>query len=115
MEQMAEMRKMGDMKEMLAMIPGLGKQIKNVQLDEKQLSSTEAIIRSMTKEERENPAILNGSRKRRVALGSGHQVQDVNRLMKQFEQLQKMMKQINTMQGGKKGRMGKGLPTFPFQ
>ncbi|MCL2496858.1 MAG: signal recognition particle protein, partial [Clostridiales bacterium] len=83
--QMAEMRKMGDMKEMLSMIPGLGKQIKDIQLDEKQITATEAIIQSMTKAERENPAILNSSRKRRVAVGSGRQVQEINRLLKQFE------------------------------
>jgi len=111
--QMGEMRKMGDMKDMLSMIPGLGKQMKDIQLDERQLAATEAIIRSMTKAERENPAILNGSRKRRVAQGCGRQVQDVNRLLKQFEQMQKMMKQLNAMQGGKggkKGMFGRGMP-----
>jgi signal recognition particle subunit SRP54 len=115
LSQLAEMRKMGDMKEMLAMIPGLGKQIKDIQVDEKQLSAIEAIIRSMTKAERENPAILNGSRKRRIAQGSGRQVQEVNRLLKQFDQMQKMMKQLNTMQsgkGGKKGKHGRGMPFF---
>ena len=112
--QLGEMRKMGDMKDMLAMIPGLGKQMKNIQLDEKQLSATEAIIQSMTKAERENPAILNGSRKRRVALGSGRQVQEVNRLLKQFEQMQKMMKQLNAMQGGKGGKKGKFGRNLPF-
>ncbi|MCL1905499.1 MAG: signal recognition particle protein, partial [Clostridiales bacterium] len=113
LEQMAQMRKMGDMKDMLSMIPGLGKQIKDIQLDERQLAATEAIIRSMTKAERENPAILNGSRKRRVAMGSGRQVQEVNRLLKQFEQMQKMMKQLNAMQSGKKGKFGRGLQ-LPF-
>jgi len=114
--QVAEMRKMGDMKEMLALVPGLGKQIKNVQLDEKQLTVAESIIQSMTKAERETPAILNGSRKRRVALGSGRQVQEINRLLKQFEQMQKMMKQLNAMQsgkGGKMGKLGRGM-SFPF-
>jgi signal recognition particle subunit SRP54 len=116
MAQMAEMRKMGDMKEMLSLIPGLGKQAKDIQLNEKQLRATEAIIHSMTKAERENPAILNSSRKRRVALGAGCQVQEVNRLLKQFEQLQKMMKQLNAMQsgkGGKRGAFGRGLQ-LPF-
>ncbi|MCL1974786.1 MAG: signal recognition particle protein [Firmicutes bacterium] len=113
LQQMSEVRKMGDMKDMLSLIPGLGKQIKDIQVDEKQLVATEAIIRSMTKAERENPAILNGSRKRRVALGCGRQVQEVNRLLKQFEQMQKMMKQLNALQSGKKSKLGKGLQ-LPF-
>ena len=116
-DQMGQIRKMGDMQEMLSMIPGMGKQLKNVQLDENQLVVAESIIQSMTGAERENPAIINSSRKRRIALGCGRQVQDVNRLLKQFDQMQKMMKQLNGMQsgrGGKKRRKaGKGWP-MPF-
>ena len=109
LDQMGQIRKMGDMQEMLSMIPGLGKQIKNVQLDEKQLVVTESIIQSMTGAERENPSIINSSRKRRIALGCGRQVQDVNRLLKQFEQMQVMMKQLSAMEGGGKiGRSGRG-------
>lgn len=122
LDQLQEMRKMGDMKEMLAMIPGMGKQLKNVQVDEKQLTVTESIIQSMTRAERENPALLNSSRKKRIAAGCGRQVQDVNRLLKQFEQVQSLMKRMTAMQGGggkggKKGKKGRrgfgGLGGFP--
>ncbi len=115
LEQMGEIRKMGDMKEMLGLIPGLGKQIKNMQIDEKQLTATEAIIQSMTPGERNNPAIISSSRKKRIAAGSGRQVADVNRLLKQFEMMQKMMKQMNAQGGhgkGKKGKKGR-LPMMP--
>lgn len=116
--QMQELRKMGDMNEMLAMIPGLGKQVKNLHIDEKQLVATESIIQSMTPAERSNPAIINSSRKKRIASGCGRQVQDVNRLLKQFEQMQLMMKRMNALQGGKKkGKKGRrglgGMPGFP--
>ena len=122
LDQLQEMRKMGDMKEMLAMIPGMGKQLKNVDIDEKQLVVTESIIQSMTPAERENPSLLNSSRKKRVAAGCGRQVQDVNRLLKQFEQVQALMKRMTAMQGGgggkgKKGKKGRrgfpGLGGFP--
>lgn len=112
-QQMAEMRKMGDMKEMLSLIPGLGKQIKNLQIDEKQLIATESIIQSMTPAERNNPGIIGSSRKKRIAAGCGRQVADVNRLLKQFEMMQKMMKQMNAQGGGHakgKGKKGKGRP-----
>ncbi len=113
-EQMGQMRQMGDMKEMLSMIPGLGKQMKNIELDEKQFVVVESIIQSMTEAERENPSLINGSRKKRIAAGCGRQVQDVNRLLKQFEQMQKMMKQLNNMKTGKgKGKFGK-MPQLPF-
>ena len=115
--QMQEMRKMGNMQEMLSMIPGMGKQMKNVQLDENQLTVSESIIQSMTLAERNNPAIINSSRRKRIAAGCGRQVQDVNRLLKQFEQMQMMMKRINAMQsgGGKKGKKGRhgGMAGFP--
>ncbi|MEG1998166.1 MAG: signal recognition particle protein, partial [Clostridiales bacterium] len=116
LEQMAEMRKMGDMQDLLSMVPGMGKQLKNIQLDEKQLVVAESIIHSMTKEERNNPAIINASRKRRIAGGCGRAVQEVNRLLNQFEQMQKMMKRLAATQTGhgkKKGKKG-GFPGMSF-
>lgn len=112
MDQMAEMRKMGDMKEMLSMIPGMGKQLKNIQIDERQFVVVESIIHSMTKDERNNPVIINASRKKRIAAGCGRQVQDVNRLLNQFNQMQKLMKQMSSMQSGKGKKKGKrgGFP-----
>lgn len=116
--QMTEMRKMGDMKEMLSMVPGLGKQLKDVTINDKQLVVAESVILSMTPAERENPAMINASRKKRIAAGAGRQVQDVNRLLKQFEQMQKLLKQMNAMSSaaGKKGRRGfkGGLPGMPW-
>ena len=84
------------------MIPGMGS-MKNVQVDEKAMAHTEAIILSMTPYERENPSVLNSSRKRRIALGCGLKVEDVNRLLKQFEQMQQLVKQMNGK--GKKNKM----------
>jgi signal recognition particle subunit SRP54 len=116
MEQMQQVKKMGPLQDLLGMIPGMGKQLKGMetQIDEKQLSNVEAIIQSMTPEERRNPALLNGSRKKRIALGCGAKVQDVNRLLKQFDESRKLMKQFTDM-GGKKGKRG-GMAgmKFPF-
>lgn len=116
LQQTQEIRKMGDLKEMLSMIPGMGKQIKDLQVDEKQFVVAEAIIRSMTPAERANPAIINSSRKKRIAAGSGRQVQEINRLLKQFEQMQQLVKRMNNMSGGKKGKKGRpgpgGFPGF---
>ncbi|MEG0692957.1 MAG: signal recognition particle protein [Oscillospiraceae bacterium] len=97
LDQMYQMKNMGNMKQMLSMIPGVGNQLKDVDIDERQLLRVEAIITSMTKAEREKPAIINPNRKRRIAAGSGMKVEDVNRLLKQFEQMQKMMKQMPGM------------------
>lgn len=94
LDQMAQLRKMGGMKDMLAMIPGIGKQIRDLEIDEREIGKVEAIVLSMTPAERQNPAILNASRKQRVARGSGVQVQQVNRLLKQFEDTKKMMKKL---------------------
>lgn len=94
LEQMQQIKKMGSLEELLSLVPGVGKQLKDIQIDEKQMGKVEAIIKSMTPQERENPALINGSRKLRIAKGSGNQVQDVNRLLKQFEQMQKMIKQM---------------------
>ena len=100
LEQIQQVRKMGSMKDILGMLPGMGKQIKDVDIDEKQFDRLQAIILSMTPKERSNPDIINPSRKRRIAAGCGMQVEDVNRLLSQFRQMQKVFKQLN----GKSGR-----------
>ena len=104
LDSLAQMEKMGSMQDMLSMIPGMGNQLKNVEIDEKQMNRPKAIILSMTKEERSNPAIINPSRKRRIAAGAGVDISEVNRLIKQFDQMKKMMKQMSGMMGGKRGR-----------
>ncbi|ASK63514.1 signal recognition particle protein [Virgibacillus phasianinus] len=112
LEQMGQVKNMGPLDDLMAMIPGAGKMkgLKNAQLDEKQLAHVEAIIQSMTKKERQEPSIMNASRKKRIASGSGTSVSQVNRLLKQFDEMKKMMKQMTNMQKGKKG---KGMK-FPF-
>jgi signal recognition particle subunit SRP54 len=85
---------MGPLQNVMGMIPGLGAQVKDAQISDDQVKVTEAIIRSMTPSERANPQIINGSRRSRIARGSGTQVQDVNRLVKQFAEMQKMMKRF---------------------
>jgi len=116
LEQMQQVKSMGPLKDLLGMIPGMGKQMKGMEaeIDEKELAHIEAIIKSMTMDERRNPALINGSRKKRIAKGSGTKVQEVNRLLKQFEESRKLMKQFADM-GGKKGKRG-GLAgmKFPF-
>jgi signal recognition particle subunit SRP54 len=115
LEQLNQMKSMGPLEDILGMLPGMGqaKQLKNLQVDEKELKHVEAIIQSMTVEERRNPELINGSRKRRIAQGSGTRVQDVNRLLKQFADARKMMKQLGDMAGGaKKGKKGFKFPLF---
>lgn len=90
------------MKDLLGMIPGMGKAMKDVDLDDNSFKPIEAIIRSMTMQERENPDLINGSRKNRIAKGSGRTVQEVNNLLKQFSDMRKLMKTMNKMGGGKK-------------
>lgn len=107
LDQMQQMKNMGSMQDLLAMLPG-GNKLSNVQIDEKSLARTEAIMLSMTKDERENPDIINGSRRKRIAKGCGMQIQDVNRLLNQFDQTKKMMKQFSGL--GKKGKKGLRLP-----
>jgi signal recognition particle subunit SRP54 len=105
-EQLKQIKKMGSMEQLLGMIPGLGnkiKDLKGMQPDERDLKRVEAIISSMTPGERADHNIINGSRRRRIALGSGTTVQDVNRLLKNFVMTQKMIKQV--AKGGKKGKM----------
>jgi signal recognition particle subunit SRP54 len=94
LDQMKQVRKMGPLTSLLKMMPGVGSQLGNLQVDDRDLDRLQAIITSMTPEERRNPAILNGSRRRRIALGSGTNVQAVNQLVKQFGQMQKMMRQL---------------------
>jgi signal recognition particle subunit SRP54 len=115
MEQMQQMRSMGPLEDLLGMIPGLNKQMKDIQgqVDEKEIARLEAIIQSMTPAERRDPSIISGSRKKRIARGSGTRVQEVNRLLKQFEESRKMMKQFADM-GSKKGRRGMPPIKFPF-
>lgn len=116
LESMKQMRNMGGLSSILSMLPGMSKQMGNIEsmIDEKQLARTEAIIFSMTPEERRNPKLLNLSRKGRIAKGAGVDIAVVNRFVKQFEQSQKMMKQMPGMMGGKRGRGGFGGMRFPF-
>ncbi len=101
LSQMEQIKKMGSMKDLLGMIPGVGKAIKDVDIDDDSLKPIEAIIKSMTPKERETPDIINGSRKQRIAKGSGTDVNQVNQLLKQFAQMRKMMKTMNKMGGAK--------------
>ncbi len=116
LESMKQMKKMGGLSSLLGMMPGMGKQLGDMEsmVDEKQLSRMEAIVLSMTPAERENPKLLNLSRKSRIARGAGVDIAVVNRFVKQFEQSQKMMKQLPGMMGGKKGRGMFGGMKFPF-
>ena len=112
LSQMQQIKKMGPLKDILGMIPGMNSinmdALNNVDT-EKEMKHLEAIIQSMTKEERNNPSILNGPRKKRIANGSGRTIAEVNRLLKQFEEMKKMMKQMSSMTKGKKGKF-----KFPF-
>ena len=116
-DQLKQMRKLGSIEQILSMLPGMGimKELKKLQIDEKELVRTEAIINSMTREERSNALIINGSRRKRIANGSGTSVQDVNRLLKSYEEARKMMRQ---MAGGggktKKGKKRRKKAFFPF-
>jgi len=102
LNQMAQVKKMGNMKDLLGMIPGMGKAVKDADIDDNAFKPLEAIIQSMTMQERENPEIINSGRKERIARGSGTSVQQVNQLLKQFTELRKMMKTMNKMGGGKR-------------
>lgn len=108
--QLQQIRKMGNIKDLMAMIPGMGKAIKNLDIDDESFKPIEAIIKSMTPEERHNPDLINGSRRKRIAGGSGTSVQEVNNLLKQFGEMRKMMKMMNKM-GGKRG-MGAAMNMF---
>ncbi len=110
LDQFRQIQKMGDIKSMLGMIPGMGKQLKDVDIDPRQFARVEAIILSMTPAERSKPAMMNPSRKRRIAAGCGQRVEDVNRLLNQYESMRQMMKQLKKM--SKKG--GRGMGGFPM-
>jgi signal recognition particle subunit SRP54 len=110
-DQLIQVRKMGSLTDLIGMIPGMGKlkQMKNLDVDESELVRIEAIINSMTPRERSQYNIINGSRRRRIAQGSGTTVQDVNRLLKNYTQVMKMMRKLN--KGGMRG-LGRGMPPF---
>jgi signal recognition particle subunit SRP54 len=106
--QLQQIKKMGNIKDLMGMIPGMGKMVKDIDVDENSFKSIEAIIHSMTPEERERPEVLNGGRRKRIASGSGTSIQDVNRLIKQFEDMRKMMKMFTT---GQAQNMMRNMPT----
>ena len=102
-----QIKKLGPLKSILTKLPGMGSQLKDIDIDDRMIDRTFSIILSMTREERQKPSIINPSRKRRIAAGSGVKVEDVNRLLKQFEQMQKMMKKFG-------GKFKKGFPKMGF-
>ena len=110
LDQFTQIKKMGPLKQVLGMIPGMEKQLRDVDIDDRQMLRVEAIIHSMTEKEREKPDIINPSRKRRIAAGSGTSVEEVNRLLKQYEQMKKMFKQL----GGKVGKKGRRMKPGRF-
>ena len=120
MGQIQQIKKMGNLKDLASMIPGVGKQIKDLDIDDDAFKGIEAIINSMTPKERQNPDIINQSRRRRIAAGSGTKLDDVNRLMKQFDQTRKMMRMVSGMGSSKMAQManamkamkGGGMPKF---
>ncbi len=107
LDQMKQIKKMGPLKQIIGMLPGVGDKIKDADIDDRQLLRIEALITSMTPAEREKPSIINPSRKKRIAAGSGNSVADVNRLLRQFEDMQKMMKQLGVMGKNQKGKKNK--------
>ncbi len=108
MDQIGQIKKMGNVKDLMGMIPGVGKAMKDVDIDDDAFKGIEAIIQSMTPHERSNPTVLNGNRRKRIATGSGTNIQEVNKLIKQFEQTSKMMKMM-----GDKGKMAKLMKSMP--
>ncbi len=108
LDQFGQIKKMGNIKGLLSMIPGVSNQVKDAEIDERQIDRTEAIIKSMTKKERAKPDIINASRKRRIAAGCGMGVEEVNKLLKQYEQMKKMFKQMNGKAGRRKMMRGMG-------
>ncbi|MFT5667791.1 MAG: signal recognition particle subunit SRP54 [Vicingaceae bacterium] len=108
MDQISQIKKMGNMKDLIGMIPGVGKAMKDVDIDDDAFKGIEAMIKSMTPEERSNPKIINGTRRKRIATGSGNSIQELNKLLKQFEQTSKMMKMM-----GNKQNMAKMMKNMP--
>lgn len=111
--QFQQIKKMGSLKSILSMLPGMDKQLRDVDIDDRQMLRIEAIIKSMTAKEREKPDIINASRKRRIAAGSGMKVEDVNKLLNQYEQMRKMFRQMNTKGGKRKMMRGMKMPGGP--
>ncbi len=109
LSQIKQIKKMGNVKDLLGMIPGMGKAIRNLEIDDNAFKGIEAIIHSMTPEERENPAVLNGSRRKRIASGSGTTIPDVNRLIKQFDDTRKMMKMVTANKGKNMANMMRNM------
>jgi len=109
LSQLEQVKKMGNIKDLMGMIPGMGKALKGLDIDDDSFKPVEAIIRSMTPKERQNPDIIDGRRRKRLADGSGRSITEVNNLMKQFEDMRKMMKQMNKM-GGAKAAMSRMMP-----
>ena len=109
LDQFEQIRRMGPLKNVLSKLPGMEKQMQDVEVDDRQLDRIEAIILSMTPEERAKPSVINPSRKRRIAAGSGMKVEDVNRLIKQLEMMQKMIKKVTKKNGKKKYKRLPGL------
>lgn len=111
--QFQQIKKMGSLKSILSMLPGMDKQLRDVDIDDRQMLRIEAIIKSMTTKEREKPDIINASRKRRIAAGSGMRVEDVNKLLNQYDQMRKMFRQMNTKGGKRKMMRGMKMPGGP--
>ena len=111
--QFQQIKKMGSLKSILSMLPGMDKQLRDVDIDDRQMLRVEAIIKSMTAKEREKPDIINASRKRRIAAGSGMKVEDVNKLLNQYDQMRKMFRQMNTKGGKRKMMRGMKMPGGP--
>ena len=113
LDQLEQLKKMGPLNQVLGMLPGMNsKALRNIEVDEKKFVRVEAIIKSMTLKERRDPAIINGSRRKRIAAGSGTSIQEVNSLLKQFEEMRKMIKMMTGV--GKKGARGLGKFRMPF-
>lgn len=110
LSQIAQIKKMGNLKDLAGMIPGMGKVLKDIDIDDNAFKGVEAIIQSMTPYERENPTVLNGSRRKRLADGSGTSIQEVNRLIKQFDDMRKMMKMVSGGGGKNLSRMMGSMP-----
>lgn len=113
LEQFQQIKKMGSLKSVLSMLPGMDKQLRDVDIDDRQMLRVEAIIKSMTKKEKAKPDIINASRKRRIAAGSGVKVEDVNRLLRQYDQMRKMFRQMNSKGGKRRMLRGMRMPGGP--
>ena len=111
--QFQQIKKMGSLKSILSMLPGMDKQLRDVDIDDRQMLRIEAIIKSMTAKEREKPDIINASRKRRIAAGSGMRVEDVNKLLNQYDQIKKMFRQMSAKGGKRKMMRGMRMPGGP--